>query len=93
VDELAGGGERAPGGSRTDPLGDEHVSLLDLCRMSGPLSVAELAADADLPLGVVRVLLGDLLDAGRIRLTRPTPPAELPDVALLSHVIAGLKSL
>jgi Protein of unknown function (DUF742) len=85
--------EDVPPPSRLDPLGDEHIALLDMCRSCGPLSVAELAAEADLPLGVVRVLLGDLLDAGRIRITQPVPPAELPGVELLNHVINGLKSL
>ncbi len=78
---------------RTDLLAEEHLILLDHCRADGPLSVAELAAGADLPLGVVRVLLGDLLDAGCVRITRPVPPAELPDVDLLQHVISGLRSL
>jgi hypothetical protein len=73
-------------------LGDEHLELLDRCR-AGPVSVAELAAEADLPLGVVRVLLGDLINLGRIRVTTPVPPAELPDPSLLQHIISGLKAL
>lgn len=41
------------------PVGPEQGLILDLCR-GNALSVAEIAADLDLPLGVVRVLLGDL---------------------------------
>lgn len=96
-EESEGGESAAPdrpsAPSSSDSLDDEHLCLLDRCRAAGPLSVAELAAGADLALGVVRVLLGDLLDAGRVRITRPVPPAELPDVGLLHHVITGLKSL
>jgi hypothetical protein len=43
-----------------------HRVLLKLC-LRETQSVAELAADADLPVGVVRVLLGDLLEGVRER--------------------------
>ncbi|MEU6339774.1 DUF742 domain-containing protein [Streptomyces sp. NPDC046977] len=75
-----------------DGLDDEHLTLLDLCR-DGPLSVADLASEADLALGVVRVLLGDLLREGHLRAIRPVPPAELPDVGVLQDVINGLRAL
>jgi hypothetical protein len=55
--------------------------------------VAELAADADLPVGVVRVLLGDLLEAGFVKVRRPVPPAQLPDERILREVIEGLRAL
>ncbi|MER5730396.1 DUF742 domain-containing protein [Streptomyces sp. NPDC002138] len=73
-------------------LGPEHRALLGLCR-SETQSVAELAADADLPVGVVRVLLGDLLEAGHVRVSRPVPPAQLPDERILREVIEGLRAL
>jgi hypothetical protein len=69
-----------------------HLALLDLCR-TGPLSVADLASEADLAVGVVRVLLGDLLRDGQLRVIRPVPPAELPDAGLLRDVINGLRAL
>ncbi|MFI6152693.1 DUF742 domain-containing protein [Kitasatospora sp. NPDC051170] len=72
--------------------GPEQARILDLCRGT-PLSVAELAADLDLPVGVVRVLLGDLLAAGLIRVTRPVPPALLPDERILQEVVHGLRAL
>ncbi|MBD0695202.1 DUF742 domain-containing protein [Streptomyces sp. CBMA123] len=74
------------------PVGPEQARILGLCR-SNPLSVAELAADLDLPVGVVRVLLGDLLAAGLIRVSRPVPPALLPDERILQEVIHGLRAL
>ncbi|MFF9768901.1 DUF742 domain-containing protein [Streptomyces sp. NPDC053086] len=73
-------------------LGPEHRTLIDLCRAETQ-SVAELAADADLPVGVVRVLLGDLLERGRVTVSRPVPPAHLPDERILREVIEGLRAL
>ena len=70
----------------------EHQQILELVR-SRPLSVAEIAAETDLPLGVARILLGDLLDAELIRVSRPVPTALLPDVSVLREVIQGLRAL
>jgi hypothetical protein len=70
----------------------ESAAILDCCRVQSQ-SVAEIAADCDLPVGVVRVLLGDLLDAGLIQVSRPVPPATLPDERILREVINGLRAL
>lgn len=75
-----------------DSLAPEHVDIVDLCR-GAPQSVAELAAGLDVPVGVVRVLIGDLIDADLVRVSRPVPPAELPDVSILREVINGLRAL
>ncbi|MEU7118125.1 DUF742 domain-containing protein [Streptomyces zaomyceticus] len=81
-----------PGPAEESLLGPEHRSLLALCRAETQ-SVAELSADADLPVGVVRVLLGDLLESGFVRVSRPVPPAQLPDERILREVIDGLRAL
>ncbi|CAL9367125.1 hypothetical protein SUDANB58_00774 [Streptomyces sp. enrichment culture] len=73
-------------------LSPEHVDIVGLCH-AAPQSVAELAAELDLPVGVVRVLIGDLVDAEFVRVTRPVPPAELPDESILRDVINGLRAL
>ncbi|MBQ0865427.1 DUF742 domain-containing protein [Streptomyces smyrnaeus] len=70
----------------------EHLDIVALCRRS-PLSVADVAAELDLPVGVVRVLIGDLVEAELVRVTRPVPPAELPDESILREVINGLRAL
>lgn len=85
------------GGSGDDPhtghtLAPEHIDIVTRCR-EAPHSVAELAADLDLPVGVVRVLTGDLIDADLVRVSRPVPPAELPDESILREVINGLRAL
>ncbi|OON71611.1 DUF742 domain-containing protein [Streptomyces tsukubensis] len=73
-------------------LSPEHVDIVGLCR-DAPQSVAELAAELDLPVGVVRVLIGDLVEEDLVRVTRPVPPAELPDEDILRDVISGLRAL
>ncbi|MEU1408344.1 DUF742 domain-containing protein [Streptomyces sp. NPDC005728] len=76
-------------------LDHARVRLLDLIRR-GPRPVAEVAADADLPLTVVRVLLGDLAEAGLVRIDPPrrlqaTGPAA--DPGLLREIVERLKEL
>ncbi|MEU8957939.1 DUF742 domain-containing protein [Streptomyces sp. NPDC048518] len=82
----------APGPGDRSALGPEHRALIELCRTETQ-SVAELAAGADLPVGVVRVLLGDLLEMGGVKISRPVPPARLPDEKILREVIDGLRAL
>jgi hypothetical protein len=82
----------APGVGDDTALGPEHRALIDLCRTETQ-SVAELSAGADLPVGVVRVLLGDLLELGCVTVSRPVPPAQLPDERILREVIEGLRAL
>ncbi|MEN3583808.1 DUF742 domain-containing protein [Streptomyces sp. ZYX-F-203] len=71
-------------------LSPEHVDILDRCRRT-PRSVAALAARLDLPLGVVRVLVGDLLAERLVEVRQPTTPAERPDTGTLRQVIDGLR--
>ena len=73
-------------------LSPEQVTILQLCR-TAVLSVAEIAAHADLPLNVVRILLADLLDGGHIRVLRPTSPSGAPGEHILREVINGLRAL
>jgi hypothetical protein len=83
----------AQSGPYDDPsLGPEQVRVLALCGIA-PQSVAEIAACCDLPLGVTRVLLGDLLDIGHIRVRQPAPPADIFDERILQEVIDGLHAL
>jgi hypothetical protein len=73
-------------------LSPEQIDIVHLCRGQAT-SVAELAAEVDLPVGVVRVLIGDLLEAGHVTVHQPVPPAELPDESILREVINGLRAL
>ncbi|NUK02352.1 DUF742 domain-containing protein [Streptomyces lunaelactis] len=77
---------------RDQSLSPEHVEIVERCGDT-PQSIAELAATLDLPVGVVRVLVGDLVEDALVHVTRPVPPAELPDVSILREVINGLRAL
>ncbi|MEU1216345.1 DUF742 domain-containing protein [Streptomyces sp. NPDC005791] len=77
---------------RDQTLSPEHVEIVELCS-DMPQSIAELASGLDLPVGVVRVLVGDLVEDELVHVTRPVPPAELPDESLLREVINGLRAL
>ncbi|MET8472949.1 DUF742 domain-containing protein [Streptomyces sp. NPDC006422] len=82
----------APAADDDTALGPEHRSIIELCRTETQ-TVAELAAGTDLPVGVVRVLLGDLLELACVKVSRPVPPAQLPDEKILREVIDGLRAL
>jgi hypothetical protein len=60
------------------------------------LSVAELSAHLSLPLGVVRVLVGDLADEGLVLVHTGAPSSQAPASAqlkVLESVLNGISSL
>lgn len=70
----------------------EHRAVAELCR--DPRSVAEVAALLSLPLGVARVLLGDMADIGLIMVHRTANASgDTPEVALMERVLSGLRRL
>jgi hypothetical protein len=80
-----------PGGDEPTGLGPEHRKLLSMCQQQ--VTVADLASDTGLPLGVIRVLLADLMLQGLITLL-PLPRAdEQPSAELLKEVLHGLRAL
>jgi Protein of unknown function (DUF742) len=89
IEDLIGAASAA-----ADPpawLSLEHRSIALACRET--LSVAELAARVDLPLGVTRVLVGDLAGYGMVTIYRAPSHAGGPNVALLEQVLDGLQRL
>jgi hypothetical protein len=76
-----------PDGAR---LNSEHRRLLAICRHPG--TVVDVASDAGLPVGVVRVLLSDLAAWGAIRV-RQAPRGRVTDERLLQEVLNGLQAL
>lgn len=87
IDVVVATSDRMPEHFRPGP---EHRRLLSLCRRPAP--IVDLTSEIDLPLGVVRVLLGDLISEGLVRvLSTQKQPAT--DQRLLRMVLDGLESL
>lgn len=73
-------------------LSREQHRLLVLCRRAH--TVAELASELDLPLGVIGVLLGDLIDHGLLETTEPIAAGSgRPDHGMLRRVLDDLRAL
>ncbi|WP_329521385.1 DUF742 domain-containing protein [Spirillospora sp. NBC_01491] len=74
------------------PLGatPQLRGLLRLCA-GGVLSVAEAAAHLKLPVGVLRILVGDLVKSGHLRAHAGS--FDEPGLDLLREVLDGLRDL
>lgn len=85
--------ELANGSTLTSRVMPEMRAIVELCRRMR--TVAEIAALLQMPLGVVRVLLSDLADQGKIRVygTGTGHGAGRPDRVLLERVLSGLRRL
>jgi hypothetical protein len=70
----------------------EHRSVAQLCEQTR--SVAEVAALLTIPLGVARVLLGDMAGLGLVMVHQAVDSAgNGPDLALMERVLSGLRRL
>ncbi|GAA3660616.1 uncharacterized protein DUF742 [Lentzea atacamensis] len=70
----------------------EHQHVVELCR--SPRSVAEVAALMRLPLGVVKVLLGDMAERGLVDVHQTASAGGVtPDLGLMERVLSGLRRL
>jgi hypothetical protein len=72
-----------------DNLAFEHARIVDACL--DPCSVAELAADVGVALGVMMVLVGDLVHAGYLETTY-SDPVEL-ELDALTRMIERVRAL
>ena len=75
-------------GARHEHLQFEHARILDV--VGEPISVAEVAARVEVPLGVAQILVGDLADAGMVRVHEATSVAT---PALLLRMIDAVRAL
>ena len=87
IDVVMATGHRV---SETFRLGPEHRRIMRLCRR--PIPLVDLASEIDLPIGVVRVLLGDLAQDGMLTIVS-APRGPVHDQRLLRNVLDGLESL
>jgi hypothetical protein len=66
-------------------------SVAEMCQEV--ISVAEVGARLGMPIGVARVLVGDMARAGLVSLQRPQHTSHHPDIGLLERVLYGLRQL
>lgn len=78
----------ADGEAASDRLNFEQATVIELCRSAR--SVAEVASLLSIPLGVARVLLGDMSEEGLIKVYEP---GSRDDTALLRRLIDGIRAL
>ncbi|GAA1876578.1 hypothetical protein GCM10009836_67450 [Pseudonocardia ailaonensis] len=76
-------GRRAPG------VQLEYRRIIEVT--AEPRSVLEIAGLLQVPLGVARVLVGDLAEAGYVALYRPSP-AQTPPPEVLGQLLDGLRA-
>ncbi|MFF5448431.1 DUF742 domain-containing protein [Streptomyces sp. NPDC012888] len=72
----------------------EHQRICRLCQEIK--SVAEISALLSIPLGVARILVADLAEAGLVAIHQPGGDESAggqPDVTLLERVLSGLRKL
>lgn len=85
---IVGECDPAPG------MQSEHTKILGMCRR--PTAVVEISSALRLPVSIVKILLCDLLDTGRVTARHPSSastPSQLPDSATLKQVLVGLENL
>ena len=78
-------------GEQTPKLTVEQRAIAALCH--DLLSIAEVSAQLRLPLGVIRVLVGDMADEHLVIVYRPAHAGDRPDRALLERVLYGLRTI
>jgi hypothetical protein len=69
----------------------EDRRIVEMCQT--PMSVAEIAARLGTPVGVGRVLVGDLVVAGMLHVRQSADGAEHRDVRLLERLLEGIRAI
>jgi hypothetical protein len=85
-------------GRTARPAGDggftpERRAILMMCE--APIAVADLASELQLPLGVVRIVLDDLVHDGliEVRVSSPLGGGAMIDRGVLERVLEGIRAL
>ena len=83
----------ARGTAGYEELAMERREICDMC--ADPTSIVELSAQLGVPLGVARVLVGDMVTEGYLDSHRPSAVDDdnRPDLRLLERVLDGIQAL
>lgn len=83
----------ATGDDRRWPAGDVRARIVEMCAESP--SVAEISARLDVPLGVARVLVGDLVASGYLQVQTSLTETSSVDERreLIGRTLRGLRAL
>jgi hypothetical protein len=81
------------GVSAAPRLALERKRIVSLC--GSAISIAEVSAHLSVPLGVARVLVGDMCEEGLLTDYKPqhSTTGERPDLKLLERVLDGIQAL
>ncbi|MEV6609654.1 DUF742 domain-containing protein [Kutzneria sp. NPDC051319] len=80
------------GGAAAEPMQAEYRAIADLCVQTR--SVAEIAALLSIPLGVSKVLVGDMAGLGLVFVhAADTAGDGVPNLGLMERVLSGLRRL
>jgi hypothetical protein len=77
-------------GHRADELHLEYRATVELA--ASPISVVEIGAALRVPVGVARVLVSDLVDAGYLAVHLPPSAEGGPAPAILERLLEGLRA-
>lgn len=72
-------------------LSPNYQRVLSACGY--PVSVAEVAARADLPLGVVKILISDLIERDYVVFGPDSSPTTGPSLDMMQKVLDGIRKL
>ncbi|MCI2419452.1 DUF742 domain-containing protein [Saccharopolyspora sp. K220] len=72
-------------------LSPNYQWVLEACAY--PVSVAEVAARADLPLGVVKILISDLIEREYVMFGPDSSATEGPNLDMMQKVLDGIRKL
>jgi hypothetical protein len=79
-----------PAGHRADELHLEYRATVELA--ARPISVVEIGAALRVPVGVARVLVSDLVDAGYLAVHLPPSAESGPAPEILERLLEGLRA-
>lgn len=74
-----------------DDLRFEGARVFELCQESK--AIAEISAHLKIPIGTIKVLVGDLIESGHLDVHQTLDTSETEDVQLISRLIDGVRRL